>query len=953
MAHSVSVEDTPAHATRSLLEAQQRVLEGIVRGRPLSDVLGALCQIVEAQAGMHARAAILLTDEPSERLFLGAAPSVPIGLSVAWSVPLLSSSGAALGTFTLYVPEVREHTPEEWQLVEVLAQTAALAIERSQADAALQAGARRDRFLAELAAATQPLTTPAELMETTARLLAQHLGASRCAYAEVERENTFVIIGDYGPTVPSIVGRWPVAAFGPACLQDMLEGRAYVVTDTDAHSKISAEHLPAYRATNIRAVICVPLHKQGRLTAAMAVHQDRVRTWLPEEIELVSLVVARSWEALERARVTRTLQESEARYRAMVEASPDCVTLMAADGKLLQINAAGLLMIEAETEGAVLGSSIYELIAPAHRAAFERLNERVCRGERGTLALELVGKRGGRRWMELSVVPLSLTEDAQRAHLAIARDMTARMEAESALEQSRARLDYAVELSGVGFWYCDLPFDELTWDERVKAHFFFAPDARITIDDFYARLHPEDRDSTRDEIERSMETRVPYDVVYRTQCPLTHEVKWIRALGGATYDSAGQPCRFDGVTLDVSALHRAHERLAELLESEQEKGRERAQLVSRLQEQERRKDEFLATLAHELRNPLAALRFGLELLDRSHGADVSARAYATMERQLTHLVRMVDDLLEASRITLGKVALQIERLDFRVALQSAIETARPLIDANGQALEVRVPDQALPIDGDPTRLSQVLANLLNNAAKYTPSGGRIEVHVTVDGRELQAAVIDNGTGIPTDMLEKVFEMFTQIERSVKHARGGLGLGLTLVRKLVELHGGSVVASSAGPGQGSVFTLRLPLAEGVAAPQPVALAHTERARSAALRVLVVDDNEDAAECLASLLDLEGHRTHLAHSGPDAVTSARAFTPDVILLDIGLPGFDGYEVARRLHQELGERVPRLVAVTGFGADSDRRRSHEAGFDAHLVKPISTALLMKELAAAVADR
>ncbi|HTU57976.1 MAG TPA: response regulator, partial [Polyangiales bacterium] len=186
----------------------------------------------------------------------------------------------------------------------------------------------------------------------------------------------------------------------------------------------------------------------------------------------------------------------------------------------------------------------------------------------------------------------------------------------------------------------------------------------------------------------------------------------------------------------------------------------------------------------------------------------------------------------------------------------------------------------------------------------------------------------------------------------KHARGGLGLGLTLVRKLVELHGGSVVAQSAGLGQGSTFALRLPLALGVAETESVAIAPVASTR-AALRVLVVDDNEDAAECLAALLDLEGHRTHLAHSGPDAVTSARAFTPDVILLDIGLPGFDGYEVARRLHQELGPRVPRLVACTGYGADSDRRRSHEAGFDAHLVKPISTALLMKELAAAAGSR
>jgi signal transduction histidine kinase/ActR/RegA family two-component response regulator len=433
--------------------------------------------------------------------------------------------------------------------------------------------------------------------------------------------------------------------------------------------------------------------------------------------------------------------------------------------------------------------------------------------------------------------------------------------------------------------------------------------------------------------------------MYRTHCPATGETKWIRALGGTAYDEAGEPRRFDGVTLDVTAQRRAQEKLAELLEREQEEGRERACLVLQLREQERRKDEFLATLAHELRNPLAALRFGLELTERGSNPEVTAMAKAAMERQLTHLVRMVDDLLDTSRVTLGKLALKSELVDFRDVLQSALETTRPVIEATGHDFRVIVPASALPIACDPTRLSQVLANLLNNAAKYTPPGGRIELRASVLAAQLHVTITDNGIGIPPDMLEKIFDVFMQIERSMKQAQGGLGLGLTLVRRLVALHGGTVEASSAGVGQGSTFTLRLPLASVGAAAKPNQNAAAVTLQQA-LRVLVVDDNEDAAECLAALLELQGHQIQLAHSGPDAVASVLAHAPDVVLLDIGLPGFDGYEVARRLRSQLGERVPRLIAVTGFGTADDQRRAHEAGFEAHLVKPITTALLTRTL-------
>ena len=944
----------PPAAQGSLLEAQIEVLVSIARGQPLAETLPTLCRIVETRAGAHVRVGVQLGDGTNDRWFTAAGlePANSSESAVvaelrcpAWSLPIGGSTGEVLGTCGIFTDEGRAPTNDERRLLQTLSSTAALAIERARADEAVRAGASRDRFLAELAIATQPLTSAVELMDTTARLLAEHLKVDRCAYAEVEDETTFVITGNYAPAVPSIIGRWPIAAFGPACVRDMNAGRAYVVTDTDAHPEIGPNDLPAYRATTIRAVICVPLHKHGRLIAAMAVHRIEPRRWTEHEIDLVRLVVARCWESLERARVTRTLQDSEARYRAMVEASPDCVMLLAADGAILQINEAGVSLIEGENERALLGTSIYDVIAREHRARFRNWSEGVARGERGTLDFELIGHRGSRRWVEMSTAAIHMAD--QRAQLTVTRDMTARVYAERALSESRARLDYAVQLSGVGFWYCDLPFDELIWDDRVKEHFFLPHDARVTIDVFYERIHAEDRELTRAAIDRSIRERSSYDVVYRTVCPTTREIKYVRALGGTAYDDAGQPRRFDGVTVDVTAARRDQERLARLLAYEQEIGRERARLLAQLREQERRKDEFLATLAHELRNPLAPIVLGLELLQRAGTPESVQRTHATMQRQLGHLVRIVDDLLDVSRVTLGKLDLQRERLDFHSVLASALETARPAIEASGQTLHVEVPPEPLWVDGDPTRLSQVLANLLSNATRYTHANGRIEVRVGSQGDHLEVAIRDDGIGIPPDMLEKIFDVFTQVSRSVKQARGGLGIGLTLVRRLVELHGGTITAASDGPGTGSTFTLLLPLGAAADLRAPSAVEPSARTHRA-LRVLVVDDNHDAAECLAALLESEGHQTILAHSGPDALEAALSHGPDVVLLDLGLPGFDGYEVARRLRALLGPSTPRLIAVSGFGGTADRERTRELGFERHLVKPVLAPVLATALSA-----
>ncbi|HEX6239541.1 MAG TPA: GAF domain-containing protein, partial [Polyangiales bacterium] len=468
----------------ALLDAQRSVLEMMVHGRALPVILTKLCQIVEQQAGGAACAQIFLL-EAERRLYSAAAPSLPdsfiqaidgieiapdlgtccaaaaraepvitpdlascpgwqalrdlplaLGLKAAWSMPIMSAHGKVLGTFGTYFKETRPPSAQERQLVQMLAPTAALAIERHRSDELLRENLARSVFLSELAAATQPLVEASDVVATTSRLLAEHLKVQRCAYAEIEDEQVFVITGDYTAGVPSIVGRWPVAAFGPRCAADMLAGRAYVVDDVESDPDIGPEHLPAYRATTIRAVVCVPLCKSGIFSAAMAVHQTSARRWTSNEVELVSLVVARCWEALERARVTRTLRESEARYRAMVEASPECVMLVAADGTLLQINPAGLRMLEAPDEQSALGRSVYDSIAPEHRARFRAFNEQVCQGRGGTLEYEVVSRSGTRRTLESTAVPLAAAAGGF-SQLAVTRDLTARVSAARALAMSR------------------------------------------------------------------------------------------------------------------------------------------------------------------------------------------------------------------------------------------------------------------------------------------------------------------------------------------------------------------------------------------------------------------------------------------------------------------------------------------------------------------------------------
>jgi signal transduction histidine kinase len=420
------------------------------------------------------------------------------------------------------------------------------------------------------------------------------------------------------------------------------------------------------------------------------------------------------------------------------------------------------------------------------------------------------------------------------------------------------------------------------------------------------------------------------------------------------------PLRARGRTLGVLAASRESSRrtfspaditMAEALAARAAIALDNARLYKEVENADRQKNEFLSMLAHELRNPLAPIRNALTFLRMSGDNDPDVIwARELIDRQVTHLVRLVDDLLDVSRITRGKIRIELAGVDLAAVVSGAVETSRPLIEAGLHRLEVSLPEEPLWVNADQARLSQVLSNLLNNAAKYTPEGGSISISAVRDGADARICVRDNGMGIPPEMLASVFDLFTQVDRSLDRSQGGLGIGLTLVQRLVELHGGRVQVASEGPGRGSEFIVRLPLAH--APPQSPANAPADTSvaplpTAQRLKILVVDDNVEAADSLGRLLRIEGHQVSCAYDGLSAVEFAKKIRPNVAILDLGLPGIDGFEVARRLRNGREQAGLLLFALSGYGQEEDHRRSAQAGFDKHFNKPLDFPRLVQALA------
>ncbi len=501
---------------------------------------------------------------------------------------------------------------------------------------------------------------------------------------------------------------------------------------------------------------------------------------------------------------------------------------------------------------------------------------------------------------------------------------------EAALRDSEERLRLALEASDTGLWTHDLETSAFSWSpECYRIHGMAEGDFAQSWEAYLQIVHEEDRERLQAVARAATVDRAPYECEFRI-VRRGGEIAWVAHRGRASYDAGGRPVRLIGACTDVSTRKHAEEALLD---------------------EDRRKDEFLATLAHELRNPLAPLRMGLGLLGQTGPGQDTTRLRGMMARQIGHLVHLIDDLVDVSRIRSGKISLARERTELRPVIEAALEMSRPLVEAAGHTVLLSLPEAPLLVDGDPVRLAQAVGNLVNNAAKYTPPGGRIEVAVDADGAEVRIRVNDNGCGIPRAMLHRVFDLFTQVDQTLSRAQGGLGIGLSLVRQLVEMHGGQVTAESPGPGHGSTFTVRLPLAAAAAAQPTSSLGAPVAAGSPGggpgRRILVIDDNEDAANTLVEMLQSFGHDALAVHDGKAAFAAVRGRSPEVVLLDISLPGMDGYEVARRLRAEPSTAATVLVALTGLGSDDARQRSHEAGFDHHLTKPADPSVLNELLA------
>ena len=573
-----------------------------------------------------------------------------------------------------------------------------------------------------------------------------------------------------------------------------------------------------------------------------------------------------------------------------------------------------------------------EVLGATAWASIQPFVERVLAGEEVSFEHRMIFREGPPRDVRASYVPHLDGTGRVRGFVSMVNDITEIRAADAALRHSEHMLERSQSSAHVGSWEVTMVAGEgeragaVRWSNETYRMIGYEPGS-IEVPDagFMAFIHVDDREPICAEWTTRIARGEPFESDFRVVRP-DGTARLIHTWTDFRRDAAGKLTGMMGTCQDVTERKRAERELREA---------------------DRRKDEFLAMLSHELRNPLAPILNAVEILNAT-GPDEQevAAAYRTIiTRQVQHMKRLLDDLLDVSRVSLGKIQLEKRPVELGALLLQAVEISRPVIAEKKQQLSLALAQELLPMHADPTRLVQVFANLLNNAAKYTDVRGSINLSVTVEDGEAVVKVRDDGTGMTPELLERAFDLFVQETRSLDRAQGGLGIGLTMVRTMVKMHGGSVRAFSEGPGRGSEFVVRLPL-ETAAAEAPVAREKqisTKIGAGYALRVLVVDDNADAALTMEHLLKLLGHDVMVVHNGPQALAAAARVAPDLVFLDIGLPGMDGYAVAAKL-REAGHHRAALVALTGYGQDEDLLRSSRAGFDRHMVKPVDVATLRR---------
>lgn len=613
---------------------------------------------------------------------------------------------------------------------------------------------------------------------------------------------------------------------------------------------------------------------------------------------------------------------------SIVESSDDAIISKSLDGIIQSWNAGAEHLFGYTAEQAI-GRHISLVIPPERLAEEDDIVARLKAGERiDHFETERARADGQRVQVSLTISPIKDAAGVVIGASKIARDITERKRIEADREKFVTLIENSTDfigmcdLDGIPFFVNRAGLNMVGLDDLEQAR-------RTPIPSFF---FPEDEYRITHEFLPSVLQKGHGEIDVRFRHFKTGDARWMAYKVLTLPGADGRPVAFATVSQDVTERRRLEDDLRRVVEE--------------LADADRRKNEFLAMLAHELRNPLAPISNAVRALSLG-GRDGTAvdSASEMLERQVGQVVRLVDDLLDVSRISRGKIALRTQRIELSPIISQAVEATRALYRSLNQELTLQLPSEPICLNADPARLAQIVGNLLNNACKFTDTGGRISLVVEREGAQVAIRVSDNGVGIAAEDLPRIFDMFTQIDSSVERSRTGLGIGLTLVKTLVEMHGGTVEAHSDGPGRGSEFVVRLPL--GLEVREPVSPGVLKSTPAVRRRVLIVDDNKDAAEWLATLLNLSGHETHVAHDGVEAVNLAERILPDAVLLDIGLPRVDGYEVCRRIRQQpWGKRLV-IVALTGWGQEEDRQKSREAGFNTHLVKPVNDEVITDLLA------
>jgi PAS domain S-box-containing protein len=782
-------------------------------------------------------------------------------------------------------------------------------------------------FQLELADCLRPLTSAEDVIAAASRLLGRRLGLARVVFAEIGPAMRLTVRRDWcRDGVDSLAGLDTMFdEFGPGMVEALRLGRDVLVRDVRTDPRTAA-HRAAYEAIDMRAHLTIPLVKSGRLRAILSLQETTPREWGGDELRLARDMAERTWSAVETASAQAELRAERDESQYIFDTMVEGFGLVDRDWRIVRMNSTGLQLVE-RTRDEVIGHDHWEVFADAAGTEVERMCRRAMEeGVAGIVDYQYPLPDGGARWIEVRAFP------SLDGGLAIFfRDITQRRNAEDQLRETAGRLRFTLDSARIGDWDFDLATGVSRHSALHDRCFGYAePVEEWDLDIFLDHVHPDDRIRIEADFRRAVAEASAWRSETRVVWP-DGSVHWI-AIFGTVYVLHGQASHVAGIVFDIS---------------------ERKQVEEQMRIEAHRKDEFLAMLAHELRNPLAPISAAADLLAMGELEPARiVRTSAIITRQVGHMTSLVDDLLDVSRVTRGLVALEREPVDIKATIADAVEQVRPLVESRRHRLELLLAPEQAVVAGDRKRLVQVLSNLLGNAAKYTPEGGRIALHMEVepdgDGEQVVLCVIDDGIGMSAEVRRGAFELFTQAERTPDRTQGGLGIGLALVKSLVELHGGTVTAHSDGPGRGSKFVVRLPLAampvphEAPRQAAPVRLPAAGQGRT----VLVVDDNEDAAELLAEVLEHVGMAVRVEQSPRAALDFARAAVPPVCILDIGLPDMDGNELARRLRALPGMEHVLLIALTGYGRPQDRAAALAAGFDHHLVKPVDMQKLVRLL-------